>query len=53
MVQYLGVIIDQPLKISTHMSNIVRSGYYHLRQLITVICALTTTAAVTLVHAFM
>lgn len=51
-VRDLGVIIDSQLAMDAHVSNVVRSCFYHLRQLRTVRRSLTFDAKRTLVTAF-
>ena len=48
----LGVTLDGELTMSTHVGNICRSGFYHLRQLRLIRRHLTDATAATLVHAF-
>ena len=51
-VQDLGVILDQELSFSKHISMLSRACYYQLRQLRVVARSLSFSAASTLVHAF-
>ena len=51
-VRDLGVIFDQELTFTKHLSALLRSCFYHLRQLRVVARSLSTSAASTLVHAF-
>jgi len=51
-VRDLGVILDQELTFSKHLSSLSRSCFYHLRQLRVVARSLSTSAASTLIHAF-
>ena len=48
----LGVILDSQLTMSSHITNLCRSGYYQLRQLRGMIQSLTPDTTKTLVHAF-
>ena len=48
----LGVTLDGELTMSTHVGNICRSGFYHLRQLRLIRWQLTDETAATLVHTF-
>jgi len=48
----LGVVIDFKLSLSTHVSALCRSGFYHMHQLRPVLSSLTHEAARTLVQAF-
>src|SRR5678816_4153842 len=51
-VRDLGVILDQELTFTKHLSSLSRSCFYHLRQLRVVARSLSTSAASTLIHAF-
>lgn len=51
-VRDLGVILDQELTFTKHLSSLSRSCFYHLRQLRVVARSLSASAASTLVHAF-
>ena len=51
-VKDLGVVFDSALAMSDHVSNIVRSCFYHLRNLSRIRPCLTDTALLTAIHAF-
>ena len=51
-VRNLGVILDQDLSFTKHITALTRSCYYHLRQLRVVTRSLSSSSASTLVHAF-
>jgi len=51
-VRNLGVILDQELSFTGHITALTRSCYYHLRQLRVVTRSLSSSSASTLVHAF-
>ena len=51
-VRDLGVILDQELSFTKHISLLSRSCYYHLRQLRVVSRSLSVSSATALVHAF-
>ena len=51
-VRDLGVIFDSQLSMDAQVASLCRGGYYQLRQLRPTIRSLSTTAAETLVHAF-
>ena len=51
-VRDLGVILDQELSFSKHISSLSRACYYQIRQLRVVARSLSFTASSTLVHAF-
>jgi len=48
----LGVIFDNQLSLSMHVTALCRSGYFHVRQLHPVVQSLTTEAAKTVIQAF-
>ena len=48
----LGFTIDEHLTMSAHILTVVRSSFHQLRQIRTVIGSLTSTAAATMIHAF-
>src|SRR6218665_1584382 len=51
-VRDLGVILDQELSFTEHITALTRSCYYHLRQLRVVSRSLSSSSASTLAHAF-
>ena len=51
-VRNLGVILDQELCFSKHLSSLSRSCFYQLRQLRVIARSLSTSSASTLIHAF-
>ena len=51
-VRNLGLFLDENLTMSSHVSHIVRCGFYQLRQLRTVVDSLSAEASAVLVHAF-
>src|SRR5688572_11096196 len=51
-VRNLGVILDQELSFTGHITALTRSCYYHLRQLRVVTRSLSSSSASTLIHAF-
>src|SRR5688572_28863584 len=51
-VRNLGVILDQELSFTEHITALTRSCYYHLRQLRVATRSLSASSASTLVHAF-
>ena len=51
-VRDLGVVFDSTLAMTDHVSNTVRSCFYHLRNLSRIRPCLTDTALVTAIHAF-
>src|SRR6218665_225934 len=48
----LGVILDQELSFAKHISSLMRSCFYQLRQLRVVSRSLSSSSTVSLVHAF-
>ena len=51
-VRNLGVTLDEQLTMSAHVDQVVRAGFFQLRQLRVIVSCLTPHAATTLVHAF-
>ena len=52
VVRDLGVTLDQELTFASHINRLTRNCFYQLRQLRTVSCSLTPSAAYTLIHSF-
>ena len=52
VVKDLGFNLDEHLSMSSHVTTLVRSCFYQLRQIRTVIGSLTSTAAASIIHAF-
>ena len=51
-VKNLGVIFDSSLNFKTHISNVTKISFYHLRNIVRVRCFLSQADMEKLVHAF-